>query len=60
MVLLWSDVDNLLYIYMPFFFFLQSDVRSERNGTRHVAKATDKLLESLSSVAVEVITVWFN
>lgn len=41
-------------------FFLQSDIRPERNDTRQVAKITDNLLESLGSVAVEVIITMFG
>lgn len=41
-------------------FFLQSDIRPERNDTRQVAKITDNLFESLGSVAVEVIITMFG
>ncbi|TSK45874.1 ATP-binding cassette sub-family A member 1 [Bagarius yarrelli] len=42
---------------LDFFRPLRSDVRSERNDTHHVAKATDNLLESLGSVAVELASM---
>ncbi|KAF5903351.1 ATP-binding cassette sub-family A member 1-like [Clarias magur] len=43
---------------LDFFRPLRSDLRSERNDTTvHVAKATDNLLESLGSVAVELASM---
>ncbi|KAK3526537.1 hypothetical protein QTP70_030758 [Hemibagrus guttatus] len=42
---------------LDFFRPLRSDIRSGRNDTHYVSKATDNLLESLGSVAVELASM---
>ncbi len=49
-----------MYLMKSFPCFLQSDIRTNGTDVRLVSKATDNLLESLGSLAVEVDFILFT